>query len=68
MIESDDTPLVYQDSVISIVASEDGTYVIQVRESAFGGSAECRCPHGPTAGAEPEHPAERGGRPPESRL
>ncbi len=39
---SDDTPLVCQDSVVSIVAPKDGPYVIQVRESAFGGSAECR--------------------------
>ena len=39
---SDDSALLLQDSVASIVASEDTTYVIQVRESAYGGSGGCR--------------------------
>jgi hypothetical protein len=39
---SDDTPLVYQDSVVSAVVPKDGKYAIQVRESAFGGSSQCR--------------------------
>ena len=38
---SDDAALVWQDAVASIVAPEDGTYVIQVRESAYGGSGAC---------------------------
>jgi hypothetical protein len=38
---ADDTPLVFQDCACSIVAPQDGHYVIQVRESAFGGSAQC---------------------------
>ncbi len=39
---SDDTPLVRQDAVAAIVADADGRYVIEVRESSFGGSARCR--------------------------
>ncbi len=38
---SDDSALVYQDAVASIIAPEDGTYVIKVRESAYGGSGAC---------------------------
>ncbi len=37
---SDDTALLKQDSVASIIAPHDGKYIIQVRESAFGGSAD----------------------------
>jgi hypothetical protein len=36
---SDDTPLLGQDCCCSIVAPDDGKYVIRVRESAYGGSA-----------------------------
>ncbi len=39
---SDDTPLVRQDAAVSTIVPEDGAYVIQVRESAFGGSGQCR--------------------------
>ena len=39
---SDDSSLVLQDSIASIVAPKDDAYVIQVRESAFGGSGDCR--------------------------
>ncbi len=39
---SDDTPLVYQDAACSVVAPSDGSYVVQVRESAFGGNGQCR--------------------------
>ena len=39
---SDDAPLVYQDSVASVVAPEDGNYIIEVRESAYGGNGNCR--------------------------
>ncbi|HEV7225979.1 MAG TPA: PPC domain-containing protein, partial [Pirellulales bacterium] len=37
----DDAALVWQDAVASIVAPEDGAYIIQVRESAFGGNGAC---------------------------
>ncbi len=39
---ADDTPLVYQDSAVSAIVPKDGSYVIQLRESAFGGSSQCR--------------------------
>jgi hypothetical protein len=38
---SDDTSLLGQDGVASIVVPEDGTYVIQVRESSYGGNGAC---------------------------
>lgn len=38
----DDTPLVRQDAAASITASEDGPLIVEVRESAFGGSNRCR--------------------------
>ena len=38
----DDTPLVRQDSVASIIAPEDGKYYVQVRESSYGGNGNCR--------------------------
>jgi hypothetical protein len=39
---SDDAPLVGQDSIASIVVPADGTYVIQVRDSAYGGNGSCQ--------------------------
>jgi hypothetical protein len=36
---NDDSPLLRQDSIVSFVAPRDGKYVIQLRDSAFGGSA-----------------------------
>jgi hypothetical protein len=39
---SDDAAAAGQDAVASIVVPEDGTYVIQVRESAYGGDGNCR--------------------------
>lgn len=39
---SDDAPLVYQDALASVVAPEDGKYIIEVRESAYGGNGNCR--------------------------
>ncbi len=39
---ADDSPLVYQDSVASVVAPEDGNYIIEVRESAYGGNGNCQ--------------------------
>ena len=38
---SDDTSLLGQDGVASIIVPEDGTYVIQVRESSYGGNGAC---------------------------
>jgi len=39
---ADDSPLVLQDAVASIIAPEDGKYIIQVRESSYGGSGSCQ--------------------------
>lgn len=41
LASSDDAALVWQDGVASILAPEDGTYIIQVRESAYAGNGEC---------------------------
>ncbi len=38
---ADDTPLLRQDCASSVIVPRDGAYVIQVRESAFGGSDRC---------------------------
>jgi hypothetical protein len=38
----DDTALLMQDPIISILAPEDGTYIIQLRDSTYGGSDRCR--------------------------
>jgi hypothetical protein len=38
---SDDAALLGQDAVASVVVPADGTYVIQVRESAYGGNGAC---------------------------
>lgn len=37
----DDSPLVWQDAVAAVVAPEDGNYVIQVRETSYGGNGNC---------------------------
>jgi hypothetical protein len=39
---SDDAPLLGQDSVASIVVPADGNYVVQVRDSAYGGNGSCQ--------------------------
>jgi hypothetical protein len=39
---SDDTALLQQDPSVSVTIPEDGTYVVMVRESAYGGSDACR--------------------------
>jgi hypothetical protein len=41
LARSDDTALVWQDCVASIVAPKDGRYMIQVRESSGGGNGNC---------------------------
>lgn len=38
---SDDAALVWQDGIASIVAPADGKYIIQVRESSYGGNGAC---------------------------
>lgn len=38
---SDDAALVWQDGVASFVTPDDGNYIIQLRESSFGGSDAC---------------------------
>lgn len=42
LVNSDDAALVRQDGVCSVVAPKDGKYIVQVRESSFGGSSDCR--------------------------
>lgn len=42
LARSDDAALLMQDSVCAIVAPEDGKYIVQVRESAYGGDGNCR--------------------------
>jgi len=38
----DDCAFAAQDGVISVIIPEDGTYIIQVRETSYGGNGECR--------------------------
>jgi hypothetical protein len=38
---ADDTALLGQDGVASIVIPEDGAYIVQVRESSYGGNGAC---------------------------
>lgn len=39
---SDDAALLRQDCLCSIIAPEDGKYIVQVRESAYGGDGNCK--------------------------
>src|SRR5579872_4606085 len=41
LASSDDSALVWQDGIASIVAPEDGKYIIQVRESSYAGNGAC---------------------------
>lgn len=41
LARSDDAALLNQDCVASIVAPEDGKYIVQVRETSFGGNGAC---------------------------
>ena len=41
LARNDDAPLLNQDCVCSVIAPEDGKYVIQVRETSFGGDGNC---------------------------
>lgn len=38
---SDDSALIWQDGFVSLVAPEDGTYILAVRESAYAGNPQC---------------------------
>ncbi|MEY3176062.1 MAG: hypothetical protein RLZZ436_3976 [Planctomycetota bacterium] len=38
----DDSPLLKQDAALSVTIPEDGRYVIEVRESGYGGDGNCR--------------------------
>lgn len=38
---SDDSALLLQDAVASVVAPEDGNYIIQLRETSYGGNGSC---------------------------
>ncbi len=38
----DDTTQVRQDTAVAMIASEDGPLIVEVRESSFGGSSQCR--------------------------
>lgn len=42
LARSDDDALLSQDCLCQIIAPEDGKYIIQVRESSFGGNGECK--------------------------
>jgi hypothetical protein len=39
---ADDSPLLKQDAVASVVVPEDGKYIIQIRETAYGGGSNYR--------------------------
>ena len=39
---ADDSPATFQDGILSVLASEDGRYVVQVREASYGGDEKSR--------------------------
>ena len=41
LARSDDSPLVRQDCMCSIIAPEDGTYIVVARETSFAGNGSC---------------------------
>jgi hypothetical protein len=41
LASSDDSALVWQDGLVSVVAPEDGTYIVLAREAAYAGNANC---------------------------
>jgi hypothetical protein len=41
LASSDDSALLLQDPACSVIAPEDGPYIIQVRESSYGGNGNC---------------------------
>lgn len=42
LARSDDAALLNQDCLASVVAPEDGQYIIQIRECSYGGNGECK--------------------------
>lgn len=42
LARSDDSSLLRQDAFCSLVVPEDGEYIVEVRESAYGGNESCR--------------------------
>ena len=44
LASSDDAALIWQDGFVSVVAPEDGTYIVQARESAYAGNGELPLP------------------------
>ncbi len=42
LARSDDAPLLQQDCLCQIIAPTDGPFIVQVRESAYGGSGNCK--------------------------
>jgi hypothetical protein len=42
LASADDSPLTYQDAALSILAPEDGHYIIEVRDASYGGNANSR--------------------------
>jgi hypothetical protein len=41
LASSDDSALIFQDGFASVLASADGKYIVQVRESAYAGNGAC---------------------------
>jgi hypothetical protein len=41
LASSDDASLIWQDGLVSILAPEDGTYIVAARESAYAGNRNC---------------------------
>jgi hypothetical protein len=42
LASDDDCALLLEDPLVSVIAPEDGTYIIQLRESTYGGSDRCK--------------------------
>lgn len=42
LVVADDSPATMQDGVLSVIAPDDGRYVVQVREAAYGGDDQSR--------------------------
>ncbi|MBL7042689.1 MAG: PPC domain-containing protein [Pirellulaceae bacterium] len=42
LARSDDAALLRQDCLCAVVAPKDGNYIVQVRESAYGGNGSCK--------------------------
>jgi hypothetical protein len=41
LASSDDSALIWQDGLVSVVAPEDGSYIVLAREAAYAGNANC---------------------------